>query len=332
MDFTKDANYLPHFKSQDPVYSYSLHEGFIHFQKKHPIPTFMYDDNHWTPGGHYLAALFTYNYLVSNRLIPLPEGKIAPNKMVNSQILNIMKKANSNNIKTTNTKGYLDLLNAIVEKNLGHPKKAIDGYKKFLKENNDELEIHLQLAKAYNSINNIGGIFKHLEIAAKGKSKTRSNEAYKKIYAFFKMKLELVTHMKNKNFKKAISVFENYKFPIKKDKHKFYYWIGLSCLSLNNVLKAEFYFQKAIEDKPDNYLYHLILGEIYYQSKKYQKAIMSLNNSLSLKENLPKAYSLSALSYLELGNKSLAISTFKKILKLDPNNITALNHIKQLSE
>jgi tetratricopeptide (TPR) repeat protein len=332
MDFTKDANYLPHIKSQDPVYSYSLNEGFIQFQKNFPIPTYIYDDNHWTPGGHYLTALLTYNYLVANRLIPVPEGKIAPIKMVNTQVLNAMKKANVNYLKTEKTKGYHDLLNAIVEKNSGNFQKAIDSYLKFLKENNDELEIHLQLAIAYSSIRNIEGIFKHLEIAAKGNSKTRSNEAYKKMHAIFKLETTLLTLIKNKKFKEAISLFENYKFPIKKDSHKFYYWIGLSNLSLNKLLKAENYLKKAIDDKPDKFLYHLILGDIYYQRKKYQKAIMSLKNSLSLKENQPKAYSLSALSYLELGNKSLAISTFKKILKFDPNNVAALNHIKQLSK
>jgi hypothetical protein len=74
MDFTKDTNYLPEFKNQDSVYSFSLADDFIRFQKTYPTPLHIYDDNHWAPGGHYLAAQVIYNYLISNRLIPVKKG------------------------------------------------------------------------------------------------------------------------------------------------------------------------------------------------------------------------------------------------------------------
>ena len=332
MGFTKNANYLPRFKKQESVYSFSLENDFIRFQKTYPTPLHIYDDNHWAPGGHYLAAQIIYNHLVLNRLIPVKEIPSSLIKIGDPKNLKIFNKINESFLKNSKPKNYLDLLNAIVHKNSGHSKLAIDSYLKFLKENNEEFEIHLQLAKAYNSIRNIDEVFKHMEIASKGKSKTRSNKTYKRIYAAFKMQLELITHIKNKKFKEAIDLFENYKFPINKNKHKFFYWIGLSNLELNNLLEAENYLIKAIKDKPDNSLYHLILGDIYYQRKKYEKAIISLNNSLSLNKNQKKAYSLSALTQLELGNKNLALSAFKNVLKIDPNNVLALNQIKILSK
>jgi tetratricopeptide (TPR) repeat protein len=327
MSFTEDTNYLPQFKNQDPVFSYPLSKGFIRFQKNHSTPTYLYDDNHWAPGGHYLAALLTYNYLVANRLIPIPENKVSPIPIESYRAVKAIKNANANYKKV---KGYRDLLDANVNKNSGNPEKAISGYLKFLKYNNDQIEIHLQLGIAYYSVRNFDEAFKHMKIAAKGKSKTRTNKAYRNLYAIYKLNLEIETYVKNKKFKEAIHTFESYSFPIREKKHKFYYWIGLSHLGLKNHQEAENYFYEATQLKPDSPNYHINLANVYFMRKSFQKAISSYEKSLSLKDDQPKAYWYTALSYLNLGNKDLAISTFKKGLEFDPNNVTALNYLRKL--
>lgn len=72
-----------------------------------------------------------------------------------------------------------------------------------------------------------------------------------------------------------------------------------------------------------------LIGDQYFESGKYEKAIESYNDYLRLKPRHVKTIYNRGRCYQEIGKYELAMDDFNKVLKLDGNNENALLSIGQ---
>lgn len=75
-------------------------------------------------------------------------------------------------------------------------------------------------------------------------------------------------------------------------------------------------YKKAIELKPDDYVYVLELGGTYYQIKDYNNALINFQTVVMLNPKYANGYYNLAMTYKLLGNKVEARKAFQKVLDL----------------
>jgi tetratricopeptide (TPR) repeat protein len=91
--------------------------------------------------------------------------------------------------------------------------------------------------------------------------------------------------------------------------------IGQKALEEGRYPEAEAAFEKLRELSPGTAEVHANLGAIYFQEKKFDKAVGALRQALKLIENLPKTESLLAMSLSELGRYSEATPGLEKCFR-----------------
>jgi len=91
--------------------------------------------------------------------------------------------------------------------------------------------------------------------------------------------------------------------------------IGQKALEEGRYPAAEAAFEKLRELSPATAEVHANLGAIYFQEKKFDKAVGALRQALHLKANLPKTESLLAMSLSELGRYSEATPGLEKCFR-----------------
>jgi tetratricopeptide (TPR) repeat protein len=96
--------------------------------------------------------------------------------------------------------------------------------------------------------------------------------------------------------------------------------IGQKALEEGRYPEAEAAFEKLRELSPGTAEVHANLGAIYFQEKKFEKAVGALRQALKLRANLPKTESLLAMSLSELGKYSEATPGLEKCFRhsIDP--------------
>lgn len=87
----------------------------------------------------------------------------------------------------------------------------------------------------------------------------------------------------------------------------------------NDLDKSIFYYQKAIELKPNYSQSYLGLGKAYFDNKQFQNAIDTLNKYLTYNKNSDIAYALRADSYMNMNYLNEAYDDIKKALKIEEN-------------
>lgn len=88
--------------------------------------------------------------------------------------------------------------------------------------------------------------------------------------------------------------------------------MGQSALAQGRYTDAESAFEKLRELEPDVAEIHANLGVIYFQERKYDKAIPTLQQALKLKPALSKAATLLAISLSETGEYKEAVPGLEK--------------------
>ena len=88
--------------------------------------------------------------------------------------------------------------------------------------------------------------------------------------------------------------------------------IGQKALEEGRYPAAEAAFEKLTELSPGTAEVHANLGAIYFQEKKFEKAVGALRQALKLRANLPKSESLLSISLSELGRYSEATPGLEK--------------------
>lgn len=87
----------------------------------------------------------------------------------------------------------------------------------------------------------------------------------------------------------------------------------------NDLDKAIFYYQKAIELKPNYSQSYLGLGKAYLDNKQFQNAVDAINKYLAYNKNSDIAYALRADCYMNMNYLSDAYDDIKKALKIEEN-------------
>jgi tetratricopeptide (TPR) repeat protein len=91
--------------------------------------------------------------------------------------------------------------------------------------------------------------------------------------------------------------------------------IGQKALEEGRYPAAEAAFEKLRELSPGTAEVHANLGAIYFQEKKFDKAVGALRQALNLRANLPKTEALLAMSLSELGKYSEATPGLEKCFR-----------------
>lgn len=94
---------------------------------------------------------------------------------------------------------------------------------------------------------------------------------------------------------------------------------GQSALAQGRYAEAESAFEKLKELEPDVAEVRANLGAIYFQERKYDKAVPELRQAIKLKPSLSKAATLLAISLSETGNYKDAIPGLEKGFVHDPD-------------
>jgi hypothetical protein len=100
---------------------------------------------------------------------------------------------------------------------------------------------------------------------------------------------------------------------------------GLSFHKLGNIKEAKKIYELVLEIYPNNYEALNLLGTIYYQLHKYDKAIILISKAIKLHKKGAIFYNNRALSFYKTQNFNKAILDFKKAINLNPNYIDAYN-------
>ena len=94
---------------------------------------------------------------------------------------------------------------------------------------------------------------------------------------------------------------------------------GQSALAQGRYLEAESAFEKLRELEPSVAEVHANLGAVYFQERKYDKAIPALRQAIKLKPGLSKTATLLAIALSETGDYKAAISGLEKGFGHDPD-------------
>ena len=100
--------------------------------------------------------------------------------------------------------------------------------------------------------------------------------------------------------------------------------MGEVSLKLGYKDRAEEYFNKAVETKPNDPQFCYYIGATYYNSRIYNRAMESFKRALAIKPNYPEALLGLASSYLQLRDWDNTILYFEKYFKTHPNSTMAL--------
>ena len=191
---------------------------------------------------------------------------------------------------------------------------AVDYYKKALKSNPYDLPSYSKLGNIFNltdqsrladSICNVG-----LKIDS-----TNSNLLNIKGYALYNMKLYLETI---NTFEKVFQKKDTSAFNLK--------YTGLAYLSMNDFEKSKHFMELCVEYDSTDYEPFVVLGQLYLQTKEFEKGIACLDRAE--KVNYPPAYKWSEMFkikadiYNQLNRWEEAMECYQQGYKLNPKDIT----------
>lgn len=87
-------------------------------------------------------------------------------------------------------------------------------------------------------------------------------------------------------------------------------------------------FTEIVGTDPKNTTAHIILGDAFQFSKKYQQAVAEYRAAIKVDPNNVSAQNGLGITFGALGMTKDATAEFQSVLKIDPNNATALAHLK----
>jgi tetratricopeptide (TPR) repeat protein len=97
-----------------------------------------------------------------------------------------------------------------------------------------------------------------------------------------------------------------------------------------NLEMAEMHIRKALEIEPGNHAYTDSLGWVLYKQKRYEESVINLKKAASMTEDAV-IYEHLGDAYLRISKKEKAIKTYKKALKLEPENKRIKKKLNEVS-
>ncbi|HJP19862.1 MAG TPA: tetratricopeptide repeat protein [Nitrospinota bacterium] len=275
----------------DSAYSFDLLEPITQFQSKYPIMLFFPGDHHWTPAGHNLAALLTFNYFANHKFIPGLGGD-ASVKIESDKIMRQIKNNNQkiDEILHESPDYYLGM--GMIYKISGKLKLAKENLIRYLQYKNNDHNVLIPLGSIYEE---------------------------EKDYANALMQYEKLLNQKKEEDQPREALLP-----------KVYNTIAIVYKKMGNFSAAEQNFKLAIQNNPDAFKYHRNLGNLYFISKRYNEALVLFDRSLKLNPDDYEVFIASGLANLKLGNNEKAYEMFSETLRLQPGNKIAKSLLKQL--
>lgn len=87
------------------------------------------------------------------------------------------------------------------------------------------------------------------------------------------------------------------------------------------------YVEEGIEDSPNNYIFHVLRGNILYEAHRFDESLISYNRALALQPKRIQTLANRANVYAEMGEKDLAIADLDAALKIGSSPNIFLNKI-----
>jgi tetratricopeptide (TPR) repeat protein len=109
----------------------------------------------------------------------------------------------------------------------------------------------------------------------------------------------------------------------KENKGRTYFDIGVFALQDGDYQKAETNFIKALDQNPNNPVYHHYLGKTYLQAARYAQAEEHLTRAEELEPDLSELQYDIAYLYYKMENYSRAAERFKTLVITEPDNVLA---------
>jgi tetratricopeptide (TPR) repeat protein len=122
------------------------------------------------------------------------------------------------------------------------------------------------------------------------------------------------------NYQKVLKEAEKDKVSGKEMASKALAGIGESYLKMQDLEKAQSYFEQSLEVYPENEILAYNVGEIYFANQKIDQAIKYFTISTEIKSDWPPPYLKLGYVYLNKGDFENAETSFKKFLQLDPDS------------
>jgi len=118
---------------------------------------------------------------------------------------------------------------------------------------------------------------------------------------------------------------EKYLLQIHQKTAKVYHLLGLMNYQLKNCPQALAYYDKAIEQNPNDALAYYHRGNTYYHVKDYPNALANYNRAIELNPS-EAAYNNQGNIYSDLKDYSNALQSFDKAIELNPDEFKTYNN------
>lgn len=105
------------------------------------------------------------------------------------------------------------------------------------------------------------------------------------------------------------------------------YKLGLNSLKKNNYSEALNYFQKAVEEEPNNISYLTELATTHYRLKNYDEAIKTYDKILGLEKDNAFAYNNIGNIYAIKKDYANAEYHFRKAIEIDSSSIPSYSNL-----
>ncbi len=218
-----------------------------------------------------------------------------------------------------------DMLDIVIKEKLHkeNVSKSSDIFDQLVKEKNEKTIVEKQVVIVQKEIE------KPKELPST-ENKTLSNDDTKtKTYLELLKKGE--NEYKNGNYLKAIEYF-NEALKIKGDDYKVYQYLAYSYYAIDdgsneNYAKIQKNAEKSIELNKDAIDSYILLGQLYYKSKLYEKAKEMFQKALAINPKKIEAIEGLLLSQIGLEEYENAKKTAETLLERDPNNLIANQYL-----
>ncbi len=106
-----------------------------------------------------------------------------------------------------------------------------------------------------------------------------------------------------------------------------FYNAGLMRFNLKTPAESIFYFERAVEMKPDVADYHFSLGDAYRVTKRFDDALKEYRITLTYQPDHIQALNNMAVVFWELKLYLLAETELKKAVAIDPHNVESISNL-----
>jgi tetratricopeptide (TPR) repeat protein len=295
--------------------SIQLVDGMISFYQKNATHLLFPKDLHWTPSGHYFSAVFVFNYLLRENLIPNLIHKNHEFDLNDPLLVNQIKAANDSLKKDLNKTPLWFFNKAMIYKIQNRNHLAIQTLKDYLSRYSNDKDGWYELGK----------------LQSKENEKLKAVESFHKSLDHSREPSPKTLFLIGKNYFKLNQLDNSLKYLNKSSQYKHpilpevYNYIAMISHRKKDFGSAEKYWKLAISENPDFSQYYRSLGNLYFDDQLYEKSLFEYKNSIKLNPRQARVLTLMGLAYAKLNKLEEATKVFSKALKFEPNNQIALS-------